>query len=74
VEHIHQILRNILHTKALDKYDFDYDDPWSDILAHAAWALWSTAHSLYNAMPAQLIFGQDTILDMSYKPEWSTLL
>ena len=27
VECIHQTLRNILHTKALDKYDFNYNNP-----------------------------------------------
>jgi hypothetical protein len=74
VERVHQTLGNILRTKALDKWDFDYDDPWSDILAHAAWALRSTVHSLYDATPAQLIFGRDMIFDVSYTPEWSNLL
>jgi hypothetical protein len=51
VEWVHQTLGNILRTKALDKYAFDYEDPWSDILAQAAWAIRSTVHTLYDAMP-----------------------
>ena len=74
VERVHQTLGNILRTEALDKWDFDYDDPWSDILAHAAWALRSAVHSLCDATPAQLVFGRDMIFDVSRTPEWSNLL
>jgi hypothetical protein len=74
VERVHQTLGNILRTKALDKYKFDYEDPWSDILAQAAWAIRSTVHTLYDATPGQLVFGRDMIYDLSFKPEWDKLL
>ena len=74
VERVHQTLGNILRTRALDNYDFDYNDLWTDILSHAAWALRSTVHSLYDATPAQLIFGRDMIYDLSFKPDWDRLI
>ena len=66
VERVHQTLGNILRTKALDRYHFDYTDPWSDILAQAAWALRSTVHTWYDATPGQLVFGRDMIYDLSF--------
>ena len=74
VERVHQTLGNVTRTKALDKYKFDEEDPWSDILAHAAWALRSAVHSLHDATPAQLIFGRDMIYDLAFKPSWDALL
>ena len=51
---MHQVLGGMLRTNNLQQYDFDALDPWSDILASVAWAIYSTHHSTLKASPAQL--------------------
>ena len=33
LEKVHKVLGNMLSTKNIQKYDFDYMDPWGDPLA-----------------------------------------
>ena len=47
VERIHQTLGNMIRTYELENFEFDYNDPWSQILANFAWAIRSTAHSIH---------------------------
>ncbi len=71
VERVHQTLGNMIRTYELDtEHEFDYDDPWSGILANCAWAIRSTAHTVMDATPAQLIFGRDMLFDLSFKSKW----
>jgi hypothetical protein len=42
-------------TYELENFEFDYNDPWSQILADCAWAIGSTAHSILDATPAQIV-------------------
>ena len=51
----------------------DMDDPWSGILAAAAFAMCSTYHTTLCTMPGQLIFGRDMILNMQYLADWTAI-
>ena len=59
VEHVHQMLGNMLRTKQLEQHTFDAKDPWSYILSQCAWAIHSTVHLILDATLAQLVFGHD---------------
>ena len=61
VEHAHQMLRNLIRSFELqDNPYLDTDDPWSGILAAAAFALNVSYHSLRDAWPAHIWKGYDT--------------
>ena len=45
LERVHHVLRNMLRTKDLQTHEFDDLDPWSELLASAAWAIRSTHHT-----------------------------
>ena len=63
VEHVHQMLRNLIQSFELqDNPYIDMDDPWSGILAAALFAMCSMYHTTLHAMPGQLVFGRDMIL------------
>ena len=49
------------------------DDPWSGILIAASFVMHSTYHSTLYAMPGQLIFGRDMILNMQYLADWTAI-
>ena len=73
VERVHQTLGNMLRTYELDKYKFDYDDPWTQILSNCAWAIRSTMHTVMEATPAQLIFKRDMLFDLSFRAKWKEI-
>jgi hypothetical protein len=63
VHRVHQTLGNMICTYELENFEFDYNDPWSQILANCAWTIRSTVHSILNATPAQIMFGRDMLFD-----------
>ena len=72
VELAHQMLRNLIRSfKLQDNLYLDLDDPWSGILAAALFAVHSMFHTNLCAMPGQLIFGRDMILNMQYLADWT---
>ena len=74
VEHVHQMLRNLIRSFELqDNPYLDSDDLWSGILAAAAFAMCSTYHTTLHVMPGQLIFGRDMILNMQYLADWTAI-
>ena len=73
VERVHQTLGNMLRSYELEDHDFDYQDPWSQILANCAWAIRSTVHSVLNATPAQIVFGRDMLFDLSFTTEYKEI-
>ncbi len=73
VERVHQTLGNMLRSYELKDHDFDYQDPWSQILANCAWAIRSTVHSVLNATPAQIVFGRDMLFDLSFTTEYKEI-
>jgi hypothetical protein len=54
----------------LHEFEFDQQNPWSQILANCAWAISSTIHSVINATPAQIVFGRDMLFDQSFTTEF----
>ena len=73
VERVHQTLGNMLRTYELEKYHFNPDDPWTEILSSCAWAIRSTVHTVLNATPAQLVYGRDMIYDFAFARDWITI-
>ena len=70
----HQMLRNLIRSFELqDNLYIDMDDPWSGILAAALFAMCSMYHTTLRAMPGQLIFGRDMILNMQYLADWTVI-
>jgi hypothetical protein len=63
----------MLHSHKLEDRNFDYQDPWSQILANCAWAICSTVHSVLNATPAQIVFGRDMLFDLSFTTEYKEI-
>jgi cation transport regulator ChaB len=63
----------MLRSYELEDHDFDYQDPWSQILANCAWAIRSTVHSVLNATPAQIVFGRDMLFDLSFTTEYKEI-
>ena len=74
VERVHQTLGNMIRTYDLENFEFDYDDPWSQILSNCAWAIRSTAHSILDATPAQIVFGRDMLFDLSFTTNFKDLI
>jgi hypothetical protein len=56
-------------TYELEDHDFDYQDPWLQILANCAWAIHSTLHTVLNTTPAQIVFGRDMLFDLFFTTE-----
>ena len=73
VERVHQTLGNLLRVYELEKYEFPRGDPWSNILASAAWAIRSTVHTTLGTTPGQLIYGRDMLFDLSFKANWKDI-
>ena len=71
VQHAHQMLRNLIKSFKLQKNLYlSSDNLWSDILAAALFA--QRIIPLF-AMPGQLIFGRDMILNMQYLADWNVI-
>jgi hypothetical protein len=74
VERAHQTLGNLIRSFQLqDKPYYDLDDPWGGILAAIAFALRSTYHTTLHAMPGQLIFGRDMVLNVQHSTDWTAI-
>ena len=63
----------MLCTKELQKHTFDEIDPWSELLASVAWAIRSTHHTTLQALPAQLIFSCDMLLNVKLIADWEAI-
>ena len=74
VKHVHQMLRNLIRSfKLQDNPYLNSNDLWLGILAAASFAMCSTYHTTLRAMPGQLIFGRDMILNMQYLADWTVI-
>jgi hypothetical protein len=73
VERVHQTLGNMIRTYELENFEFDYNDPWSQILADCAWAIRSTAHSISDSTPVQIVFLGDMLFDLSITTNYNEL-
>ena len=73
IERVHQVLANALRTFELEECDLDEHDPWSSFLSAAAYAIRSTYHTTLESTPAQLVYGRDMILPISFQTDWARL-
>ena len=74
IKRMQQMLRNLIQSFELqDNPYIDMDDPWWGILAAASFAMCSMYHTTLCAMPGQLIFGRDMILNMQYLADWTVI-
>ena len=73
VERVHQVLNNCLRTYELEERELDERDPWGPFLAAAAFAIRSTFHTTLQASPAQLVFGRDMLLPITFQVDWATI-
>eukprot|EP00957_Ditylum_brightwellii_P107334 8190249-Ditylum_brightwellii.AAC.1 len=64
LDHVHQVVGNMLCTQELEKRSFTKDDPWGEVLASTTWAISSTYHAMLGATPGQLIYGRDMLHDI----------
>jgi hypothetical protein len=58
-------------TYELENFEFDYNDPWSQILANCTWAIRSKI--ILDATPAQIVFRRDMVYDLSFMTNYSEL-
>jgi hypothetical protein len=56
-----------------DKPYYDLDDTWGGILVAVAFALRSTYHTTLQAMPGQLVFGRDMVLNVQHLTDWTVI-
>jgi hypothetical protein len=70
LEHVHQVLVQMLCTAELDMADSVTPDDVDVFLDNAAWAICSTYHMVLKASPGAAIFGQDIIFDIPFMADW----
>ena len=70
IKHIHQTIGNILQSFDLMQIELDKDDLFAGILAATMFATCATYHTMLQATPTQLVFGQDAILNSTFEANW----
>ena len=70
LERIHQVIGNLVRTFNVQQTYVDKNDPWTDILAAAAFAIRSTTSRQKVYILGQLIFGRDMILQIKHRVGW----
>ena len=68
IEGIHQTIGNIVRT--FDVSNIVNKDPWSGILAATMFAVRATYHKTLQESLMQLLFGQDSILNIKHIADW----
>ena len=73
VERIHQVVQDMIKTKELDTFIFDYIDPWAEVLSSVAWAIRASYHSTLQSTPSQLVFGRDMLFNIKKTINWKLI-
>jgi polysaccharide pyruvyl transferase WcaK-like protein len=55
-EYVQQTQGNMICTNQLENYDFDHNNPWSQILANCAWTIRSRMHSVLDSTLEKNVF------------------
>jgi hypothetical protein len=66
LEHLHQVLAQMLCTFELDMAETITPDDIDVFLDNAAWAICSTYHTVLKASPGAAIFGRDMLFDILF--------
>ena len=70
IERAKQVLGDILRTFELEERELNEDDPWTEFLLSAGYAIRNTYHTSLEATPAQLVFGRDMLLPIKINANW----
>jgi hypothetical protein len=70
LEHVHQVLGQMLCTAELDMADSVTPDDVDVFLDNEAWAIRSTYHTVLKASPGAAICGRDMLFDISFVAQW----
>ena len=73
LEEIQQVLGNLVRTYNISQTYVDEDDPWSGILATAAFSIFSTTDRQKGYSPGQWIFGRDMMLPIKHMVDWEVI-
>ncbi len=73
LEHLHQVLAQMLHTSALNMAKTTAPDDINVFLDNAAWATCSTYHTVLKASPGAAIFGCDMLFDTLFIANWNKI-
>ena len=73
LEHIHQVLVNIVRAFKSQHTYIDKNGLFTGILAAAAFAFLSTTNRQKCYSPGQLIFGRDMILPIKHRVDWDLI-
>jgi hypothetical protein len=52
IELVHQVIQNMIHTRDLNNQQFEYINPWDEILSSMACAIHALYHLKLGATPA----------------------
>jgi hypothetical protein len=70
LEHIHQVLGQMLRMAELDMADSVTPNDVDVFLDNVAWAISSTYHMVLKASPGAAIFGRDMLFDILSVADW----
>ncbi len=73
LEHLHQVLAQMLHTFKLDMAETIYPDDVNVFLNNATWAIHSTYHTVLKASPGVAIFGRNVLFDIPFIANWNKI-
>jgi hypothetical protein len=70
LEHVHQVLGQMLCTAELNTANSVTSDDANVFLDNAAWAICSTYHTVLKASPGAAIFGCNMLFDVPFMADW----
>ena len=70
LERAHQTISNILRMFRVNNSKLELEDLWKGILSAIIVEMCSTVHTIMQAMPMQLVFGRDTIMNLTCDANW----
>ena len=73
LQKVHQTLGIFICTFKVQHMVLDDMNPWDGILASTIFALRATVHNMMQYTPAQLVFGQDSILNTRHEVNWQLI-
>jgi hypothetical protein len=73
LEHLHQVLAQMLHTSELDMAETITPDDANVFLDKAAWVIHSTYHTVLKASPGVVIIWRDVLLDIPFIADWNKI-
>ncbi len=73
LEHVHQVLGQMLRTAELDMANSVTPDDVDVFLDNAASAICSTYHMALKASPGAVIFGRNMLLDILFVADWNKI-